>query len=160
MLLFLKNLLFTLIVPGTVTVYIPLLISQNSTLSSNLSLMIAIFLFCIGGALYFWCLWDFASFGGGTPALIDSPKKLVVRGLYRYSRNPMFAGVLIILVGWAVMFQIVSLLIHLTCVALSFQIFIIVYEERHLQTVFGDQYKNYFNKVDRWFPKLPRKLIT
>ncbi len=160
MLLFLKNFLFTLIVPGAVAVYIPLLISQNSTIFSNLSLMIAIFLFCIGCALYFWCLWDFASFGGGTPVLIDAPKKLVVRGLYRYSRNPMFAGVLIVLVGWAIMFQSLSLLIHWTCVALTFQIFIIFYEEPHLQTVFGNQYKNYCNKVGRWIPKLPRKLIT
>ena len=51
-------------------------------------------LYPVGGIIYLCCVWDFAHFGRGTPAPIDAPKQLVVSGLYRYVRNPMYVGVL------------------------------------------------------------------
>ena len=51
------------------------------------------FFLIVGAAIYLWCAWDFASKGMGTPAPIDAPKKLVVNGLYRFVRNPMYLGV-------------------------------------------------------------------
>ena len=64
-------------------------------------LLSALALLAFGGAIYAWCVWDFAVFGRGTPAPIDAPKKLVVRGLYRYTRNPIYLGVLTVLLDGA-----------------------------------------------------------
>ena len=83
MLLFLKNLVFTLVVPGTVAGYVPWLIVRGQPIGSRGCLLASLALFTVGGTIYLWCVWDFASFGRGTPAPIDAPKKLVVRGLYR-----------------------------------------------------------------------------
>src|SRR5437867_2949163 len=63
----------------------------------------------LGAAVYGRCVWDFGSVGRGTPAPIDPPKVLVVRGLYRYVRNPMYLGVLCALSGEAVFFEMWAL---------------------------------------------------
>ena len=68
MMLFLKNLLFTLVVPGTVAVYGPLFIAQNHPPPSGPLFALALAMLALGGAIYAWCVWDFATFGRGTPA--------------------------------------------------------------------------------------------
>ena len=98
-------------------------------------------------------MWDFAVFGHGTPAPIDAPKKLVVRGLYRYSRNPIYVGVLTAIVGWAVMFRGTNLLIYTLCVGICFHLFVVLYEERRLRRQFGVEYQDYCEKVGRWLPR-------
>ncbi len=106
MLLLLKNLLFTVFVQGTVAVLIPYRIVSRAgpgVVVEPARLLLAAPLFVVGAAIYRWCLWDFAVTGRGTPALIDPPKQLVVRGLYRYVRNPMYLGVLLVVAGWAVL---------------------------------------------------------
>ncbi len=112
MMLFLKNLLFTLLVPGTVAVIGPLLISKNTLVSNCWLLIIGYLLLFVGLIVYGWCLWDFAIFGRGTPAPIDAPKHLVVRGLYRYSRNPMYIGVLSVILAWVLLFTDLYLLVY------------------------------------------------
>ena len=101
----LKNLLFTLVVPGIVGVYLPRILSGSRQASTGFIFALAILLFAFGGSIYAWCVFDFASFGRGTPLPLDAPKKLVRRGLYRYSRNPMYVGVLSVIAGWAVLYQ-------------------------------------------------------
>src|SRR5262249_23641289 len=140
MLLFLKNLLFTLVVPGTVAVYVPLFIAQNRPPISGPLFALALAILALGGAIYAWCVWDFATFGRGTPAPIDAPKKLVVRGLYHYTRNPMYVGVLMVILGWAVLFQATALVLYALIVGTCFHLFIVLYEERHLQKEFGGEY--------------------
>jgi protein-S-isoprenylcysteine O-methyltransferase Ste14 len=152
MILALKNLLFTLVVPGTVGVYVPLLLVQGRSPSSGLVFFLALTLFAIGGVIYAWCMWDFAFFGRGTPAPMDEPKKLMIRGLYQYSRNPMYLGVLTTLVGWAVMFRGTNLLIYALCVWMCFYFFVVLYEEPHLKRRFGAEYHDYCKKVGRWLP--------
>ena len=100
MALLLKNPLFTVLVPGTVVVYVPLVIASGRAPASGFALLVALALLLLGAAIYSWCVWDFASFGRGTPVPIDAPKRLVVRGLYRYTRNPMYVGVLTVILGW------------------------------------------------------------
>ena len=113
----------------------------------------ALVLLVLGGAIYFWCLWDFATFGRGTPAPIDAPKHLVVRGLYRYTRNPMYVGVLATIAGWSVFFDLPPrLLAYLAIVATIFQLFIVLYEEPHLLREFGSEYEEYRSHVGRWLP--------
>jgi len=156
MILLLKNLLFTLVVPGTVAVYVPLLIVQNRLPASGPLFAVALALFALGGALYVRCVWDFAAFGRGAPAPIDAPKKLVVRGLYRYTRNPMYVGVLTVILGWAVLFRATALVIYALIVGTCFHLFIVLYEERRLQKEFGGEYDNYRSRVGRWLPRLRR----
>ncbi len=156
MLLF-KNLLFTLIIPGTVAVYVPWVIVQSRTAASGPLLLVAVAVLGVGVAIYLWCVWDFATFGRGTPAPIDAPQKLVVRGLYRLTRNPMYVGVLIVIVGWAVMFRARTLVIYVLVVGACFHLFVVLYEERHLRRVFGREYDEYCSRVGRWLPGLRRR---
>ncbi len=140
MVLLLKNLLFTLLVPGTVAVYIPLSIAGDRAAASGPTLAAAICLFVLGASIYGWCVWDFASFGRGTPAPIDAPRHLVVRGLYRGSRNPMYLGVLAVVLGWAALFSHATLVVYAVCVFSAFHCFVVFYEEPHLHELFGDEY--------------------
>ncbi len=152
MLLLLKNLLFTLAVPGTFAVLLPLLIARGRSAASGLALAFAIALFVIGGAIYSWCVWDFATFGRGTPAPIDAPKRLVVRGLYRYARNPMYVGVLTVVLAWAVVFRSVSIVLYALGAFVMFNLMIRFYEEPHLRRAFGPEYDDYCARVNRWLP--------
>lgn len=151
--LLIKNLLFTVIVPGTVAVYLPLEMTQDRTLSSGTATLLSLLLFVSGGAIYAWCVWDFASFGRGTPLPLDAPRKLVIRGLYAYSRNPMYVGVLTVILGWAVLFRSWSLVGYALLVATCFQLFIVLYEEPHLRSAFGSPYDEYRSRVGRWLPR-------
>lgn len=154
--LFLKNLLFTVVVPGTVAVYLPLLIVRDRSAGSGVWPVASSALFLVGGAAYCWCVWDFAVSGRGTPVPIDAPKKLVVRGLYRHSRNPMYVGVLTTILGWAVLFGAPGLLLYAFCVGLCFHLFVVLYEEPHLHDVFGNSYDDYCARVGRWLPRVGR----
>src|SRR5512133_2639828 len=100
----LKTIIFTFLVPGTVTVVFPYwLLATSSTPPVQLGILhyLGLVVIVIGLAIYLWCAWDFTFAGKGTPAPIDPPKELVVRGLYRYTRNPMYVGILSILLGEA-----------------------------------------------------------
>src|SRR5713226_10632362 len=88
MILLLKNLLFTLVVPGTIGVYVPLFLARDRPAAAGLMFLFALALLALGGVIYAWCVWDFAVFGRGTPAPIDAPKKFVVSGLYRLREIP------------------------------------------------------------------------
>jgi protein-S-isoprenylcysteine O-methyltransferase Ste14 len=156
MLLFLKNLLFTLLLPGTVAGYVPWLMTRNDSFTWGAGTALALLLFATGGAIYSWCVWDFAAFGRGTPAPIDAPKRLVVRGLYRYARNPMYVGVLTVIVGWVVLFEALRLLVYAACVGTCFQLFVVFYEEPHLKRAFGKSYQEYMTEVGRWLPRIRR----
>jgi protein-S-isoprenylcysteine O-methyltransferase Ste14 len=120
MMLLLKDLLFTLVVPGTVAVYVPLLIAQGCAAASGLLFALALAVLTLGSAIYAWCVWDFATVGRGTPAPVDAPKQLVIRGLYRYIRNPMYVGVLLVILGWAVLFRAMVLVLYALLVGTGF----------------------------------------
>ncbi len=156
MVLLLKNLLFTVVVPGTVAVYVPYLIAPDRPPEPGPTLAVAILFFLAGVTIYAWCVWDFASFGRGTPAPVDAPKRLVIRGLYRHTRNPMYVGVLMVILGWAILYHSAVLLSYALFMAVCFHLFIILYEERHLKRLFGDQYADYCRRVGRWLPRLRR----
>ena len=99
-----KTLLFTVLVPGTVAGWLPqwLLEEQRRAFPHHFhpSHYGGATLLATGAAIYLWCAWDFTMTGLGTPAPIDAPKVLVVKGLYRWVRNPMYVGVLSVVLGW------------------------------------------------------------
>lgn len=66
-----------------------------------------------------------------------------LQGLYRYTRNPMYVGVLTVILGWAILFRVVLLFFYAVVVGCVFHLFIVFYEEHHLQRKFGDEYNNY-----------------
>lgn len=153
--LVLKNLLFTVVVPGSVAVYVPSYLA-GPIATNHLALGVSGFFFLAGATVYLWCLWDFATFGGGTPAPLDAPKRLVIRGLYRYTRNPMYLGVLSVLVGWLVLAPILRFAVYLVAVWSIFHAFVVFYEEPRLFKLFGAEYRAYKGQVGRWL-SLPRR---
>jgi protein-S-isoprenylcysteine O-methyltransferase Ste14/HD superfamily phosphohydrolase YqeK len=159
--LFVKNLLFTILVPGTVAFYLPYAIGTRArALTSAWSdrLLVAAPLLLIGSAIYLWCVWDFATAGRGTPAPIDPPRELVVRGLYRTVRNPMYIGVLLVIAGWLALFRAWALLAYGSVVWLTVHGFVVLVEEPGLRRRFGRAYDAYCRKVRRWRPGRPQQL--
>jgi protein-S-isoprenylcysteine O-methyltransferase Ste14 len=156
MLLFLKNLVFTVFVPGTVAGFVPFrIVSRDPGLLawSTTRVVIATPVAVLGLSIYFWCLWDFAVTGRGTPAPIDPPKHLVVRGLYRYLRNPMYVGVLLVVAAWALLFGSTAVAWYGVAVALLFHLFVVLVEEPLLRRRFGAAYESYRRAVPRWVPR-------
>ena len=152
MILFLKNLLFTVLIPGTVGVYIPLRLAGDWQAASARDRLLAAPLLLAGAFVYFWCLWNFAVTGRGTPAPIDPPKKLIVRGPHKYVRNPMYLGVLSVVFGWAVLFRSPEILRYGIGVAVLFHLVVLVVEEPSLRRLFGAEYEEYCRSVRRWIP--------
>ncbi len=150
--LLLKNFVYTIVVPSTVTIYLPLGLVSDQPANSGIWLFLSSVLFFIGGAVYSWCIWDFATFGKGTPSPFDPPKHLVVRGLYHYTRNPMYGSALTLLFGWMVLFPSPRLLLYGLSVGLCIHLLVLLYEEPHLQKVFGASYDEYCTHVERWVP--------
>ena len=113
-------------------------------------------LIVFGAVVLARCIWEFAATGGGTLAPVDPPKRLVVRGLYRYVRNPMYVGVSLILLGEAIVFWSLGLLVYAATYFVLVNIFVMAYEEPALRKQFGQSYVRYCRRVDRWLPRRPR----
>jgi protein-S-isoprenylcysteine O-methyltransferase Ste14 len=147
----LKTLLFTIVVPGTATVYLPLLwLAPAMPAGWAAAQWAALPVLAVGVGIYLRCAWDFAVTGLGTPAPIDPPRKLVMDGLYRRSRNPMYVGILSILCGEALFLQSPLHGLYAVAVFGLFQSFIVFYEEPHLRQQFGEAYIRYCAAVPRW----------
>jgi protein-S-isoprenylcysteine O-methyltransferase Ste14 len=96
----------------------------------------------------------FALQGLGTPAPIAPPQNLVVTGLYRYVRNPIYVAVVAIILGQGILFGDWRLLIYDGVMWLAFHAFVVAYEEPVLAENFGAQYENFRANVPRWIPRM------
>ena len=105
-----------------------------------------------GGAVALWCVLAFATLGRGTPAPFDPPRRLVVRGPYRFVRNPMYLGAATALAGAALYYESLTLLAYVALFALAAYLFVLGYEEPTLARLFGDDYAAYRARVRRWLP--------
>ena len=148
-----KTALFTIFVPGTVAVYVPYRLRGPAPHPVPVWGWLSLAPLAAGIAIYLWCAWDFATFGRGTPLPLDAPKHLVARGLYRYVRNPMYVGVLLVIFGQALCFASLPTLWYGLAAALFFHLFVMVYEEPTLHRQFGESYERYLKTVPRWIPK-------
>jgi protein-S-isoprenylcysteine O-methyltransferase Ste14 len=152
------SILFLVIAPGTVAVLVPQRISRwqwNAAPGWTWSLRI------LGGALILAgaavLLDSFARFalrGLGTPAPVFPTKHLVVSGLYRHVRNPMYLAVSALILGQALLLLNAALVIYGMLVWLAFHLFVIGYEEPTLRHSFGDEYAAFCADVPRWIPRL------
>lgn len=158
----LRHLLSIAILPGTVMALVPFLIARRYHVEPDLGegawelglQLVGVALLGIGALLFVASLWRFASEGKGTLAPWDPPRELVLRGPYRFVRNPMISGVIFILFGeacvllspphgvWAAAFLLLNL------------VYIPMMEEPQLVRRFGESYREYRRHVRRFLPRL------
>jgi protein-S-isoprenylcysteine O-methyltransferase Ste14 len=100
--------------------------------------------------LLLWCVRDFYVVGKGTLGPWDPPRNLVVTGLYKLSRNPMYIAVVLILIGWAMVFRAQALWMYAAAVALAFHVRVVLFEERYLSRTHGEEFTRYKARVGRW----------
>ena len=149
-----KSLLFFILAPGMVAGFIPLaFLRTGSQLETGFLSYLAFPLWIIGIGVLIWCFWDFVQKGKGIPAPIDPPKELVISGLYNYVRNPMYVGVLLVLIGHYLWYGYGGLLIYAFTIFAAFHLFVTMYEEPNLRQRFGASYNDYLKKVPRWIPR-------
>jgi protein-S-isoprenylcysteine O-methyltransferase Ste14 len=96
----------------------------------------------------------FALQGLGTPAIVFPPRHLVVKGLYRHVRNPMYLAVVAIILGEAMVLGDPPLLLYCALVWLFCHLFVLAYEEPTLRKTFGAEYDAFCANVPRWIPRL------
>jgi protein-S-isoprenylcysteine O-methyltransferase Ste14 len=152
-----RSLAWTILIPGLFAGYIPWryfgLGDVQLNLLNPLHLVGAGFV-GLGAVLLGACIWEFARSGLGTLSPLDPPRKLVVRGLYRYVRNPMYLSVTVIVLGEFLLTRSQGLLAYWAFWFLGANLFVIGYEEPTLRQRFGAAYDRYKEEVGRWLPRL------
>jgi protein-S-isoprenylcysteine O-methyltransferase Ste14 len=147
--MFLRALFAFLALPGIVAFAIPIywLVSTSHTGLARPLGLLPLAIGCVG---LLWCVRDFYVFGKGTLAPWSPPQHLVTAGLYRYSRNPMYVAVLLIVLGWALSFGVRSLYWYALCVAIAFHLRVVFGEEPWLARTHGATWDDYTQRVRRW----------
>jgi protein-S-isoprenylcysteine O-methyltransferase Ste14 len=150
--LFVRALLAFLVLPGVVGGLLPLWIVAGDARRGSGSLLLGVPIALIGLAVLLWCVRDFYVAGKGTLAPWDPPRRLVVVGLYRFVRNPMYVGVLTLVLGWSIAAGSRNLAIYCGVLAVGFHLRTILYEEPRLTALFGADYQRYCDAIPRWIP--------
>lgn len=151
-----RSLVWTVLVPGLVAGYVPWRVFGLSRVRLDLlNPLHLIGVACIGLGVAFLaaCIWEFARRGRGTLAPVDAPRELVVQGLYRYVRNPMYLSVATIGAGELLLAPSRGLLVYWTVWFIVVNLFVILYEEPTLRQRFGPSYERYTHQVGRWLPR-------
>jgi len=149
--------IWTLLLPGMVVGYLPWRFFGLRQVRIDLGHpphVVGLLLMSVGAVLLAACIVEFARSGRGTLSPLDAPRELVVQGLYRYVRNPMYLGAATTLVGELLLTRSRSLLIFASSWFLLVNRFVIGYEEPTLRRRFGDSYRRYTERVGRWLPSL------
>ncbi len=154
-----RNIVTIVLFPGTVAFYIPYRILDPIRFPEPTSWLwtqyLSVLLLLIGASILFRSIWSFALVGRGTLAPFDETQRLIVVGLYRFVRNPMYVGVTLILLAEAGFFVSSALLLYTGLFFLLANVMIIFYEENRLRHKYGDDYKRYCEHVSRWIPGKP-----
>lgn len=150
------SLLFLVVAPGTVCVLVPWWITGwQRTPGGPLRIVPGWVLVVAGAAVLLQAFLRFVVEGLGTPAPIAETDRLVVGGLYRWVRNPMYVAVLTLLAGEVLVLGSWPLLVYAAVVALAQAAFVHGYEEPRLLERFGDDYRRYRESVPAWLPRRP-----
>jgi protein-S-isoprenylcysteine O-methyltransferase Ste14 len=148
--MFLRALFAFLVLPGVVAFAVPIwwLITSSRTEPQHAWGWALLLVGCAG---LLWCVRDFYVFGKGTLAPWSPPQHLVTSGLYRYSRNPMYVSVVLILLGWTVTFDAWrGLGVYAAIVAVVFHFRVVLFEEPWLARTHGEVWNDYLRRVRRW----------
>lgn len=159
--LLLRAAIFTLLIPGTVTVLVPYVL-LHSDLDSAVGIppmlrVLGLPPLAAGITVYLWCAWDFGASGRGTPAPYDPPRVLVTRGLYAFVRNPIYVGIVSIIFAEALLFDSIAVLGYGALLLVLFHLRVLLYEEPRLRRKFGASYDEYCHSVPRWLPRKTRR---
>jgi protein-S-isoprenylcysteine O-methyltransferase Ste14 len=150
--------LFFVVAPTTVAGLIPWLITQwgfrPPFLAAELTRLAGVACIIAGVSGLLDSFARFALEGLGTPAPIAPTRNLVVSGLYRYVRNPIYVALVTVILGQAVLFADWRLLVYGALIWLAFHIFVLAYEEPTLRQSYGAEYESYRANVPRWLPRL------
>jgi protein-S-isoprenylcysteine O-methyltransferase Ste14 len=157
--LIVRNLVFTVVVPGLGGAWLPWWIVTRHGHAATATAWEAVPVIAAGAALYGWCVWNFAAVGRGTPGPWDAPSHVVAVGPYRWVRNPIYLAALLVVLGEAWLFMSPWLLAYAGIMAVCFHLFVIGYEERTLRRRFGPAYLAYRQAVPRWIPRPPRAAV-
>jgi protein-S-isoprenylcysteine O-methyltransferase Ste14 len=163
--LWFRGAIFTILVPAVVAGYVPWLLA-NSTLSPRRFAAgywrIGWVLVVIGAAIYLRCLLSFLA-AHGTPAIFfsrglraiwgEEPPSLVRSSLYRYSRNPMYLGVLTLILGEALVYKSLPVALYALGLFAFFHLLVVFVEEPHLRAREGQSYEDYRRRTPRWLGK-------
>jgi protein-S-isoprenylcysteine O-methyltransferase Ste14 len=159
----LRHLLAVFLLPGVVTIVVPAeIIRRTGTLNVGWGLtpplgwlpgLLGCGLIGFGLLLMYRTISLFASFGEGTLAPWDPPRRLVVRGVYRRVRNPMISGVFSVLLGEAALLGSPPVLLWFLIVFAVNAVYVPLIEERSLSERFGEEYLDYRRNVPRWIPR-------
>ncbi len=148
---------FLLLAPGTVAGVVPWWIAQwhlHPPLLGVSALRIAgVLLIAAGTPIVLDSFVRFAIQGLGTPAPVFPTRHLVVTGLYRRVRNPMYVGVVTVICGQGLLLGDVRVFAYAAFVWGLFHLFVLGYEEPKLRRTFGDEYREYSANVPRWLPR-------
>lgn len=145
--LFWRALVAFLACPGVVAFLVPWLLLRPRGGGFHVAGLVPL---AVGGALLLWCVRDFYVAGGGTLAPWAPPRRLVVVGLYRVSRNPMYVAVVLILCGWALGFHTRASWLYALAMAVAFHLRVVLGEEPWLSETYGGQWTAYRARVPRW----------
>jgi len=152
----LRTLVFALLMPATVLVYVPWVILGGSGASFDMSGWRALGLVPLvaGVAVAVLCIVRFVVEGRGTPGPCESVTDGVTGALYERVRNPMYVGVTTALVGEAIVFGSLTILVFAAFMWLAFHLFVVLYEEPGLHDRFDGAYDAYRRRVPRWIPRI------
>jgi protein-S-isoprenylcysteine O-methyltransferase Ste14 len=147
--------LFLVLAPGVAAGLVPWLLTGWESNHVWLPLRVAgALLTTAGAAVVLHAFWRFVMEGIGTPAPVAAPQHLVVGGIYRHVRNPMYVAVLAAILGQALLFGQVVLAAYAALLWLVFAAFVRLYEEPTLAQRFGADYDSYRRAVPAWLPRL------
>jgi protein-S-isoprenylcysteine O-methyltransferase Ste14 len=143
---------------ATVLIFVPAQLLGRSGLVRPATIgipeLVALAATLVGGVIAVWCIATFVVLGRGTPLPLDPPRTLVMRGPYRFVRNPMYLGAGLALAGAALFFRSPALLVYLVALAALTHALVLWYEEPTLRREFGADYDAYCRRVHRWIPLL------
>jgi protein-S-isoprenylcysteine O-methyltransferase Ste14 len=150
--------IFLVLAPGIVAGYVPWRICRWHVGPPLLGIaplrLIGALLMAAGLPVLLDSFARFAFHGLGTPAPIFPTRHLVVTGLFRYVRNPMYVAVLALILGQGLLFGSVPILEYGVAVWVAFHLFVLIYEEPALRRSFGPEYEEFCAHVPRWIPHL------
>ena len=154
-----RGVVYATVFISLVLVFLPARILEWSGVRTSASFgvqeIVGIIVVLLGATIAIWCVLTFALIGRGTPAPFDPPRRLVVRGPYRYVRNPMYIGAAMALSGAALFYRSLPMLAYLIAFLLLTHAFVRMYEEPTLRRMFGLEYERYCEAVRRWLPRRP-----
>ncbi len=151
--MFLRALASFIALPGMVAIILPPTIALIDPFKGN-TWTPGIIIMAFGAFVLLWCVRDFFVSGKGTLAPWDPPKTLVVVGLYKFVRNPIYLGDLFLVLGWSIYFTSPLLLLYAIFLSLFFHGGVIYREEPWLESQFQEQWQIYKKNVRRWLPRV------